>query len=224
VSALRHDTADVHGRLLVPPAAARYTLRRVWLSREEEQGYYYGFANEGLWPLCHLAHERPVFRGTDWAHYVHVNERFAAAVLEEIEARDAMILVQDYHLALVPSLLKAAQPDLRVGLFWHIPWPNPEAFRICPWRTALLHGMLGADLVGFHLQQYCNNFLDTVDRLVESRLDWDHGAVECRGHTTLVRPHAISVEPWTEREVPTGEALVNGVFGCGRWRTDFGAA
>ena len=201
------DTADAQGRLLVPPSMPCYTLRRVWLSRQEEQGYYYGFANEGLWPLCHLAHERPIFRTADWAHYAQVNQRFATAVLEEIGAGDAMVLVQDYHLALLPRLLKTARPDLCVGLFWHIPWPNPEAFAICPWQAALLYGMLGADLIGFHLQQYCNTFLDTVDRLVESRLDWDHFAVECQGHTTLVRPHPISVEPWAERGVPTGEAL-----------------
>ncbi|MGE3539232.1 MAG: trehalose-6-phosphate synthase [Candidatus Tectimicrobiota bacterium] len=201
------DTADTRGRLQVPPAAPCYTLRRVWLTREEEQGYYYGFANEGLWPLCHLAHERPCFRAADWTHYVQVNQRFAAAVLDEISAGDAVVLVQDYHLALVPRLLKMARPDLRVGLFWHIPWPNSEAFRICPTRAEILEGMLGADLLGFHLQNYCNNFLETVDRLVESRLDWDHCAIECQGHTTLVRPHPISVEPWAERGVATDAVL-----------------
>lgn len=202
------QTADEHGRLTVPPGDSRYTLRRVWLSREEEQGYYYGFSNEGLWPLCHLAHERPVFRATDWEDYVKANERFAAAVLEEIGDGDAVVLVQDYHLALLPQLLKAARPELRVGSFWHIPWPNPEAFRICPWRAEILTGMLGADLVGFHLQQYCNNFLDTVDRMIEARLDWDHFAVELKGNTSLVRPFPISVESWSERGVPAGETLV----------------
>ena len=201
------DTADRHGRITVPPANPRYTLRRVWLSREEEQGYYYGLANEGLWPLCHLAHERPQFRGSEWEHYLRANRRFADAVLEEIGGADATVLVQDYQLALVPQMLKSARPDLRVGLFWHIPWPNPEAFRICPWREQILHGMLGADVVGFHLQQYCNNFLDTVDRMVEARLDWDHFAVDLRGHTALVRPFPISIESWSERGVPTGEAL-----------------
>lgn len=172
------DTVDAHGRLTVPPNEPRYTLRRVWLSREEEQGYYYGFSNEGLWPLCHLAHERPIFRASDWKGYVQANQRFAEAVLEEIGPGKAVVLVQDYQLSLVPQLLKAARPELCVGIFWHIPWPNPEAFRICPWRVELLQGMLGADLVGFHLQQYCNNFLDTVDRMLETRLDWDHFAVD----------------------------------------------
>lgn len=201
------QTADAQGRLTVPPIDGRYTLSRVWLSREEEQGYYYGLSNEGLWPLCHLAHERPVFRASDWEHYKLANRRFADRVLEEIGSGQAMVLVQDYQLALVPAMLKTARPDLQVGIFWHIPWPNPEAFRICPWRAEILHGMLGADVVGFHLQQYCNNFLDTVDRMVEARLDWDHFAAEFRGHCALVRPFPISVEGWAERNVPSGDAL-----------------
>jgi len=201
------QTADAHGRLIVPPSDGRYTLRRVWLSREEEQGYYYGLSNEGLWPLCHLAHERPIFRASDWTHYVRANQRFADCVLEEIGTGPAAVLVQDYQLALVPAMLKAARPDIQVGLFWHIPWPNPEAFRICPWRAEILQGMLGADVVGFHLQQYCNNFLDTVDRMVEARLDWDHFEVETKGRRSLIRPFPISIESWAERPVPTGEAL-----------------
>jgi trehalose 6-phosphate synthase len=201
------QTADAKGNLSVPPGDGRYILRRVWITREEEQGYYYGLSNEGMWPLCHLAHERPTFRASDWEHYVEINRRFAAATLEKIGPSRATVLVQDYHLALVPQMLKQARPDLRVGVFWHIPWPNPEAFRICPWRTEILKGMLGADLVGFHLQQYCNNFLDTVDRMLEARLDWDHFAVELGGRRSLVRPFPISVESWTERGVPRGDEL-----------------
>ena len=200
-------TADVEGRLTVPPDDARYTLKRVWLTREEEQGYYYGFSNEGLWPLCHLAHERPIFRAEDWEHYQRANRRFADAVLGEVGSGKAVVLVQDYQLALLPRMLKEANADLRVGLFWHIPWPSPEAFRICPWGAEILDGMLGADLVGFHLQQYCNNFLETVDRVLESRLDWDHFSVELRGSRTRVRPFPISVQPWSERHVPADEAL-----------------
>ncbi len=205
------ETADPEGRLTVPPGDARYTLKRVWLTRDEEQGYYYGFSNEGLWPLCHLAHERPVFRAEDWEHYRRANRRFADAVLAEVGTGQAVVLVQDYQLALVPRMLKETRPDLRVGLFWHIPWPNPEAFRICPWGAELLEGMLGADLVGFHLQQYCNNFLDTVDRVLESKLDRDHFAVELRGSRSLVRPFPISVQPWAERHVPAGKALARQV-------------
>jgi trehalose 6-phosphate synthase len=201
-------TADPEGRLAVPPADPRYTLRRVWLSKEEEQGYYYGLSNEGLWPLCHLAHERPIFRAEDWEYYLRANRRFADAILAEVNSDDAIVLVQDYHLALVPELIKRDRPKLRVGIFWHIPWPSPDAFRICPWREVLLRGMLGADLIGFHLQQYCNNFLDSVDRMVEARLDWDHFAVELQGHRSLVRQIPISVESWEERRVPSGNALL----------------
>jgi trehalose 6-phosphate synthase len=201
------ETANADGRLSVPPDDPRYMLRRVWLSKAEEQGYYYGFANEGLWPLCHLAHERPIFRAADWEHYVRANQRFANAVLEESVADNSVVLVQDYQLALVPQMLKALRPDLIVGIFWHIPWPNPEAFRICPRAAEILRGMLGADLIGFHLQQYCNNFLDTVDRMVEARLDWDHFAVELQRHTTMIRPFPISVESWSERGVPQNDEL-----------------
>jgi trehalose 6-phosphate synthase len=201
------QTADEHGRLTVPPDDPRYTLRRVWLSREEEQGYYYGLSNEGIWPMCHQAHERPIFRASDWKCYETVNRRFADSVLSEIGDGDAIVLVQDYQLALVPQLLKAQRADIRVGIFWHIPWPTPEAFRICPWRSEILHGMLAADLIGFHLQQYCNNFLETVDSTVEARLDWDHFAVEVKGKNVRVRPFPISVENWTEKHVEQGSEL-----------------
>lgn len=201
------QTADGSGCIPVPPEDARYTLKRVWITKEEEQGYYYGFSNEGLWPLCHLTHERPVFRAGDWEQYVRANQRFANAVLEEIGDEQAVVMVQDYQLALVPGMLKAARPDLRVGLFWHIPWPNAESFRICPYRVELLQGMLGADLLGFHLQQHCNNFLEAVDRMVEAKLDWDRFSAELKGHTALVRPFPISVQHWSERGVATGEDL-----------------
>ena len=201
------QTADAAGCIPVPPEDPRYTLKRVWITKEEEQGYYYGFSNEGLWPLCHLTHERPTFRAGDWEQYVRANQRFANAVLEEIGSERAVVMVQDYQLALVPGMLKAKRPDLRVGLFWHIPWPNAEAFRICPYRVELLQGMLGADLLGFHLQQHCNNFLETVDRMVEAKLNWDHFSAELKGHTCLVRPFPISVQPWSERGVASPAAL-----------------
>jgi len=201
------ETVDANDCVAVPPEDPRYTLRRVWISKEEEQGYYYGFSNEGLWPLCHLTHERPTFRASDWAQYVRANKRFADAVLEEIGTQSAVVLVQDYQMALVPGMLRRKRPDLKIGLFWHIPWPNPEAFRICPFRAELLEGMLGADLIGFHLQQHCNNFLDSVDRMVEARLDWDRFAADFRGHSALVRPFPISVQPWSERH-PVSEAAL----------------
>jgi trehalose-6-phosphate synthase len=188
------ETVDAHDRLRVTPEDPRYTLRRVWLSKEEEEGYYFGFANEGLWPLCHIAHTRPVFRVADWEHYRRVNQKFAEAVLEEVaEVEQVAVLVQDYHFALLPRMIKDRRPDARVAIFWHIPWPNPEAFGICPWQQALLDGLLGADLVGFHIQAHCTNFLETVDRALESRIEWERSAVNRRGHFTLVRPFPISV-------------------------------
>jgi alpha,alpha-trehalose-phosphate synthase [UDP-forming] len=186
------DTAD---RLRVPPEDPRYSLRRVWLTKEEEEGYYYGFANEGLWPLCHIAHTRPLFRAADWQHYQDVNRKFTEAVLEEIKnVANPVVLVQDYHFALLPRLLKEKRPDARVAIFWHIPWPNPEAFGICPWQRQLVDGLLGADLIGFHIQSHCNNFLQTVDRVVESRVDWEHFSALRQDHRTIVRPFPISVD------------------------------
>jgi len=188
------EAADEFGRLGVPPDHPQYTLRRVWLSNEEENGFYFGFANEGIWPLCHIAHTRPVFRSEDWDYYKSVNRKFAAVLLEEMEGEEQpIVLVQDYHFALLPRMIKERRPDARVAIFWHIPWPNPEAFGICPWQRDLLDGMLGADLIGFHIQAHCNNFLETVDRALESRIDWEHFAVNRREHLTTVRPYPISV-------------------------------
>ena len=189
------EIVDAHDRLRVPPDDPRYTLRRVWLSKEEEEGYYYGFANEGLWPLCHIAHTRPLFRAADWQHYQDVNRKFMLALLDEIEGTPRpVVLVQDYHFALLPRLIKQKRPDARVAIFWHIPWPNPEAFGICPWQRQLVDGLLGADLIGFHIQSHCNNFLQTVDRVVESRVDWEHFSALRQDHRTIVRPFPISVD------------------------------
>jgi trehalose-6-phosphate synthase len=204
------EVVDSHNRLRVPPENPRYTLRRVWLSKEEEEGYYYGFANEGLWPLCHIAHTRPIFRALDWQHYQDVNRKFTAAVLEEIEGiPKPVVLVQDYHFALLPRLIKEKRPDARVAIFWHIPWPNPEAFGICPWQRQLVEGLLGADLVGFHIQSHCNNFLQTVDRVVESRVDWEHFSVLRQKHRTMVRPFPISVSLTDDESVESYHQDVN---------------
>ena len=192
------ERVDDRDRLRVPPDHPEYTLRRVWLTAEEEEGYYYGFANEGMWPLCHIAHTRPLFRETDWAFYREANRKFAEAVIDEIDgAPGAMVLVQDYHFALLPRMIKQARPDARVGVFWHIPWPNPEAFGICPWQGEVLDGLLGADLIGFHTQAHCNNFLETVDRTFESKIEWEQFAARRHGHVTYVRPFPISVAPYT---------------------------
>jgi trehalose-6-phosphate synthase len=185
---------DSHDRLKVPPEQPLYTLRRVWISKEEEQGFYYGFSNEGLWPLCHIAHTRPIFRPGDWQQYVAVNEKFAQALLQEIEnVESPFVLIQDYHFALLPELIKSQRPDARVAIFWHIPWPNPESFGICPWQKQLLKGMMGADLIGFHTQFHCNNFLDTVDRFLESRIDYENFSIHREGSITWVKPFPISI-------------------------------
>jgi trehalose 6-phosphate synthase len=192
------ESSDEQGRLRVPPDHPQYTLRRVWLTPEEVRGFYLGFANEGLWPLCHIAHTRPTFRADDWKYYEAVNRKFAAAVLKEIRGEEnPVVVVQDYHFALMPQLIKRARPDARVAIFWHIPWPNSEAFGICPWQRELLEGLLGADLVGFHIQTHCNNFLETVDRVMESRIERDRNAVMRHGHLTAVRrfPISVAMEP-----------------------------
>ena len=204
---------DEHDRLRVPPQEPKYTLRRVWLTKEEEEGYYYGFANEGLWPLCHIAHTRPMFRVSDWENYGRANVKFAKAVLQEMAGtEDPVLLVQDYHFGLLPRLVKKARPDARVAIFWHIPWPNPETFGICPWQRELLEGLLGADLIGFHIQSHCTNFLQTVDRTLESRINWERFAVNREEHRTAVKPFPISVEvPSTSRVQPEQNAYLERV-------------
>ncbi len=188
------ELADTKGCLRVPPEDPRYTLRRVFITKEEEEGYYFGFSNEGIWPLCHITHTRPIFRLDDWVDYQRVNQKFAEAVLDQIsDETEPLVLVQDYHFALLPLLIKSKRPDARVAIFWHIPWPNPEMFGICPWKQEILLGLLGADLIGFHIQFHCNNFLETVDRFLESKINWEQFSVEKLGSRTVVKPFPISV-------------------------------
>ena len=170
-------TVDLQDRVKVPPKRPAYTLRRVWLSQEEEDGYYYGFSNEGLWPLCHMAHVRPVFRSSDWNQYVAVNQRFADAVVAEAHTDDPVVLVQDYHFALLPRMVREKLPKATIIMFWHIPWPNPESFGICPWREALLEGLLGNTLLGFHTPFHCKNFIETVDRYLETRIEHEASTI-----------------------------------------------
>jgi trehalose 6-phosphate synthase len=205
------DVVDAHDRIALPPPPEEpaYQLRRVWLTPEEEAGYYYGFANEGLWPLCHIAHVRPIFRTNDWEQYVKVNRKFATTVRDEAKSDDPIVLVQDYHFALLPRMIKELLPNATIISFWHIPWPNPEAFAICPWREELLDGMLGSSILGFHTQFHVNNFVDTVDRLVEARVDRELFAVTYRGKSTTVRRYPISVE-WP----PPAELLAKPVEQC----------
>jgi len=197
------EVVDRHDRVSIPPGHADYTLRRIWLTKEEEAGYYYGFSNEGLWPLCHIAHVRPIFRTGDWERYVAVNRRFAEAVVEEADRDDPVVLVQDYHFALLPTMIRRLLPRATVITFWHIPWPNPESFSICPWREELLQGMLGSTILGFHTRFHCKNFLETVDRYLEARIEHESSTITHSSMLTLVESYPISIQwppPWQETQ------------------------
>jgi trehalose-6-phosphate synthase len=211
------ETVDRRDHVQVPPAQPGYTLRRVWLSKEEEQGYYYGFANEGLWPLCHIAHVRPVFRSSDWEQYVTVNQRFADTVVEEANTENPVVLVQDYHFALLPRMVREKLPKATIITFWHIPWPNPESFGICPWREEILEGLLGSTILGFHTRFHCKNFLETVDRYLETRIEYEGSTISYGGELTQVAHYPISIA-WPETKpqqasVPECRASVRAELG-----------
>jgi len=201
------DVVDAHDRVGLPPGHNDYALRRVWLTAQEEQGYYYGFANEGMWPLCHVAHVRPVFRESDWEYYRAVNQRFADAVVAEARGEDPIILVQDYHFALLPAMVRAKLPQATILTFWHIPWPNPESFGICPWRREILEGMLGSTILGFHTRFHCKNFIETVDRFLEARIEHEHSVIAAGGKETLIESYPISIE-WPTEQTRAGWAPV----------------
>ncbi len=184
---------DAQDCVAVPPEAPAYTLRRVWLTEEEERGYYYGFANEGLWPLCHISFVRPIFRAEDWEHYKAVNRKFADAVIAQAKTSHPLVLVQDYHFALLPQYIREKLPDATIVTFWHIPWPNPEMFSICPWREEILSGLLGSSVLGFHTQFHCQNFMDSVDRFLESNINRDQAIITTQQRPTLIRPYPISI-------------------------------
>ena len=203
------QAVDAKDRVAVPPDHPAYQLRRIWLTEEEEAGYYYGFANEGLWPLCHIAHVRPTFRSADWAQYKAVNRKFAEAVFSEAKTKSPIVLVQDYHLALLPRTIRAKLPDATIITFWHTPWPNPESFAICPWRDEVITGLLGSSIVGFHTQAHCNNFVDTVDRFLEARVDREAFTVTLGGKMTAICRYPISIA-WP----PEPEMLAKSVADC----------
>ena len=189
---------DRFDKVQVPPDAPSYALRRVWLTPEEERGYYYGFSNEGLWPLCHLAYVRPEFRLDDWEAYQAVNRKFAAVVAGEIAGERPVLMIQDFHFAVLPRLLRERVPNATIILFWHVPWPNPETFGVCPWKREILSHMLASDILGFHTRYHCQNFLATVDRFVECQIDHEHMTVTLHGHVCHVVPYPISIE-WPPR-------------------------
>ena len=212
------ETVDRHDRVQVPPEHPEYTLRRIWLTKEEEKGYYYGFANEGLWPLCHIAHVRPIFRSSDWGQYVAINQRFADAVVKEADSDDPVVLVQDYHFALLPGMIRKALPKATIITFWHIPWPNPESFGICPWREELLKGMLGSTILGFHTPYHCKNFLETVDRYLETRIEHESSTISHRRQLTMVESYPISIQwppPWQETQPSVEQCRAGDMQGTG---------
>ena len=212
------DVVDADDRIDVPPSAPAYKLRRIWMTDEEQDGYYYGLANEGLWPLCHIAFVRPIFDEANWHVYEQINERFAEAVAQEARTEDPIVLVQDYHLALAPAMIRKLLPKATIITFWHIPWPNAETFGIFPWKEKLLQGLLGSTILGFHTQFHCNNFLETIDRFVESRIDREHATVTFEGHETMIRPYPISIE-WPPKAL-IGQAAVEDCRSTVRRRFD----
>jgi trehalose 6-phosphate synthase len=212
---------DKSDHVRVPPDDPAYSLRRVWLTPEEEEGYYYGFSNEGMWPLCHLAYVRPAFRESDWISYRAVNEKFAAAVAAEAKGDSPVILIQDFHFSLLPRLVRQRKPHATIALFWHIPWPNAETFGVCPWKREMLAHMLSADILGFHTRYHCQNFLATVDRYLECQIDHEHMTVTHQGHVCRVVPYPISIE-WPPRwlasqsDIPTARDSVRRRYGIAR--------
>lgn len=205
------QVVDIHDRIRVPPSDPAYVLRRVWLTQAEEEGYYYGFSNEGLWPLCHLAYVRPSFRESDWTTYRDVNAKFAAVVAREARESNPVVLIQDYHFALLPRMIRQHKPGATVVLFWHIPWPNAETFGVCPWKHEMLLHLLSADILGFHTRYHCQNFLATADRFVECQIDHEHMTVTLQGHVCQVVPYPISIEwppPLLDRLPPIGQCKV----------------
>jgi trehalose 6-phosphate synthase/phosphatase len=207
------DVVDLHDRVSVPPSDPAYTLRRVWLTEQEENGFYFGFSNEGLWPLCHLAYVRPAFREDDWREYEAVNRKFAEVVVKETRSDQPVVFIQDYHFALLPGMIRRRIPGATIMVFWHIPWPNSETFGVCPWKVELLKGMLMADILGFHTRYHCQNFLETIDRYVECHIDREHMTVTVQGHVCQVRPYPISIE-WPPRwleQLPKPEVCASDV-------------
>ncbi|HUP48821.1 MAG TPA: trehalose-6-phosphate synthase [Thermoanaerobaculia bacterium] len=184
---------DERSTVPVPPDEPAYSLRRIWLTEDEVSGFYEGAANEALWPLCHLAFTKPTFRPRDFETYRAVNRKFVEAAVDATRG-ETIVLVQDYHFALVPAMLRERGSRAPIHLFWHIPWPPAEVFQLCPWDSELLRGMLGADIVGFHSLRYCRNFVESCSRILECEADFDELTVRLDGRTTRVRRYPISIE------------------------------
>ena len=186
------DVVDAHDRVRVPPGDPAYTLKRIWLTAEEEARYYGGFSNEGLWPMCHIVHVKPIFRTEDWAEYQSVNARFAEAIAQELSDPSAPVFIQDYHLAMVAQELRRRRPGARTALFWHIPWPHPDRLRMCPWRKEIIAGLLANNLLAFQLERDRRNFLMGVRD--ELGAEVEKSVVHLDGHATHVVSAPIGVD------------------------------
>lgn len=192
-------------RVLVPPEEPAYEMHRVWLSENEVRNYYHGYANESLWPLCHNLLEHVRFRDRFWKAYVDVNRKFARAVLDETAGSRALIWLQDYHLALAAEAIRQENREARLAQFWHIPWPAPEIFRVCPNHRELLVGLLANDLLGFHLESFCDNFIRCCEMDLDVLVDWRKRAVVHEGHVTTLRALPISIDAESFRELAERE-------------------
>ena len=212
-------TADAQGHVRVPPEDPSYTLRRLWLTKEQVEGFYNGLANEGLWPLCHMVFTRPVFNPRHWPVYRQVNEQFAQAVTAEAGDAPAFVFIQDYHFGLMPRMVKETNANSIVAHFWHIPWPSTEVFQTFPWKEELLDGLLGNDLLGFHLRVHCQNFLDTVDRTLEAKVDHDKFEITRGGKVTVVRPFPIGID-FDGHQASAGSEAIDREMD--RWRQHLG--
>jgi len=188
------EVVDKNNTVGVPPGSPKYKLRRIWLSKDEENGYYYGYSNKAIWPLCHMTYTRPNFDEVDWAYYKIVNKKFADTILDVVKNKKAFVWIHDYHLFLLGKMLKEKNKNLLTAHFLHIPWPNTEAFRICPQKNDILEGLLANDLLGFHIRYHCANFMETVKLELEARVDAERNSVVYGGHETLVRAFPISVD------------------------------
>jgi trehalose 6-phosphate synthase len=185
--------SDRTGAVHVPPAAPRYRLRYVSLEAEQHRGFYYGFANEALWPLCHSVQVPAVFRSSDFSQYEAANRRFVDAVVQEAAEGSPLVLVQDYHFALAPRRVRELIPSSTVVAFWHIPWPHARMLRTCPWHCELLNGMLGSDVIGFQTTDDAANFADCVRSLLHAPVDAGHTVVY-RRHATRIGVYPVGVE------------------------------
>jgi trehalose 6-phosphate synthase len=174
-----------------PAEDPTFKVRRVPLSSSELDNYYYGMANRVLWPVSHYMIQHLELKDPFITTYRDVNRKFAEAVLEE-SGGDDFIWFQDYHLMLAPRIVREARPDAVIGHFWHIPWPAMEVYRILPWSRELLRGMLGCDLIGFHVEEYVENFIESARVLLGAEVSGNR--IYWEGHATRVEAHPIGIE------------------------------